>query len=259
MVFRKVRVSNTIIFGLNIKFSTNLVNPDFERRHIFLLLLIEIPKMKRFFWFSLLLLMMSVTSFAQPDRIGVGLSFAEAIYFNYGDTGNPGINIRTWVSLDKRRIMFLVPSITAYKPHVSNPGTSSFEPTAYRFHGDLDFQFRIFNDKTLTVIGLAGVNYTQLISKIVLNISMTDPPLDDAKFGIGPNIGAGLEMRMSSFWDFNVNAKYAFPGIVFNDPATIPIEDPTAKPKFISSPLSALVIEVQAVYYFRGRGKGYRR
>ncbi len=216
--------------------------------------------MKRFFWISALLLTMSVTLFAQPDRIGVGLSFAQAIYFNYGDTGNPGINVRTWVPLDKRRTMFIVPSITAYKPHVSNPGTSSFEPTLYLFHGDLDFQYRIFKEKTLTVVGLAGVNYTHLISKIELMIpDMVDPPVDDAAYGIGPNIGAGLEMRMSSFWDFNVSAKYAFPGIVFNDPATIPIEDPTAKPKFISSPLSALVIEVQAVYYFSSRGKGYRR
>jgi len=258
MVFGKVRVSNTIIFKLNIKFRSILVNHDFEGRHIFLLLLIEMFKMKRFFWISVVLIMMSATSFAQPDRIGIGLSFSELIRFNKGDTGNPGINIKTWVPLDRRRTMFIVPSLTVYNPHAEKPN-SSYYTTTYLLHGDLDFQYRIYNERTLTVIGFAGVNYTHIISKIELLISMLDPPTEDATFGIGPNIGAGLEMRMSSFWDFNVNAKYAFPGIAFNDPASVPLTDPITKPKFIYSPLSALVIEVQAVYYFSGRGKGYGR
>lgn len=215
--------------------------------------------MKTIFSISLILLLMSISSAAQPERIGVGLSFAEKIRFDYGDTGNPGVNIKTWIYLDKRRTMFLVPSITAYNPHTMKPGnTSSFTTTTYLFHADADFQYKVFNEKTLSLIAFAGVNYTQFISTVNLLISMTDPPQDKSDFAIGPNIGAGLEMRMSDYWDFNVSAKYAFPGLIWKAPETESIFDEN-KPKLLSSPYTALVIQVHAVYYFKGRGKGYRR
>lgn len=213
--------------------------------------------MKKIISISIVLLLISISAAAQPDRMGVGLSFAQKIRFNQGDTGNPGLNVKTWINLDKRRIMSLVPSITAYSPHTVKPNSSYFT-TTYLFHADFDFQYRIFKEKTLTVVGMAGVNYSHLISTVTMLISLPDPPLGDAIFGVGPNIGAGLEMRMSDNWDFNVSAKYAFPGLIVRAPGTISIFDEN-KPKLLSSPLTALVIQVHAVYYFKGRGKGYRR
>ncbi len=215
--------------------------------------------MKKIIFISIAFLMISASALAQLDRIGVGLSFSEKIVYNLiAKTGNPGINVRTWIALDKRKTMFIVPSVTAYNPHTVKPN-SSFFTTTYLFHGDIDFQYRIFNEKTLTVVGFAGVNYTYLNYNVELLIaSMVDPPVSGATFGFGPNLGAGLEMKMTSFWDFHVNAKYAWPGLVLNAPESESIWDET-KPKFLSSPLTALVIEVQAVYYFHGRGKGYRR
>lgn len=212
--------------------------------------------MKRFISISIILFLMSNAAIAQPDRIGAGLTFAQKIWFNGADTGNPGLNIKTWIKLDKRKTMFLVPSISAYNSHLKTY-TTNFT-TNYLFQADLDFQYRVFTEKTLSVIALAGVNATYLYSAVEARISVLVPKENDAIFGFGPNIGAGLEMRMASSWDFNVTGKYAFPGLELNAPGTISIWD-ESKPKLLSSPLTALVIQVQAVYYFKGRGKGWRR
>lgn len=219
--------------------------------------------MKRIISICIVLLLMSISAAAQPERIGVGLSFAEKIDFNYntGVTGNPGLNVKTWINLDKRQTMSIVPSITAYNPHTKTPNTSAYFTKTYLFHGDLDFQYRIFRENTLTVVGMAGLNYSHIITDVIVSEQITGAtnlPQDSATFGIGPNIGAGLEMRMGSQWDFNVSAKYAFPGLIANAPGTQSVfnED---KPKLLSSPLTALVIQVHAVYYFKGRNKGFRR
>ncbi len=213
--------------------------------------------MKRIIFIYIALMLISISATAQPDRVAAGLSFAQKIRFNSGDTGNPGLNLKTWINLDRRKTMFVTPSITVYNPHSVKPNSSYFT-TTYLFHGDVDFQYRIFNEKTLTIVGLAGVNYSHLISTVTMLVSLPDPPQGDATFGVGPNIGAGLEMRMASQWDFNVTAKYAFPGLIVNAPGTESIFDEN-KPKLLSSPLTALVIQVHAVYYFKGRNKGFRR
>lgn len=213
--------------------------------------------MKRIVIACIVFLLAAVTAGAQPDRIGAGLSFAQKIRFNQGDTGNPGLNLKTWIDLDKRKNMNIVPSITVYNPHSVKPN-SSYYTTTYLFHGDLDFQYRFFKEKTLSVVGTAGVNYTHLISTVTMLISLPDPPQGDATFAFGPSIGGGLEMRMASHWDFNVGAKYIFPGLVYKAPGTVSIFDEN-QPKLLSSPLTALVIEVTAVYYFWDRGRGYRR
>lgn len=216
--------------------------------------------MKRIISICIILLTLSITTSAQVDRVAVGLSFAEKIRFNnIGDTGNPGINLKTWIDLDRRKTMSIVPSLTAFRPHTMSPGnTSSYQVTTYLFHGDIDFQYRVFTEKTLSVVAMAGVNYSQFFSTVDLFISMTDPPTGDSDFGIGPNIGAGLEMRMGDLWDFNVGAKYAFPGLIVHAPGTVSIFNEN-KTKLLSSPYTALVIHVQAVYYFKTRRKGYRR
>lgn len=212
--------------------------------------------MKRIFSISIIFFLMSVAAIAQPDRIGGGLAFSPKIRFNLGDTGNPGLTLRTWIKLDKRKTMFIVPSITAYNPHTITH-TSNFT-TNYLFHGDLDFQYRFYNEGTLAIYALTGANYTYLYSAIEMRIPATNPPVNASLYGLGPNIGAGLEMRMSSFVDFNVSAKYTFPGLKVKVPGTISIWN-EENPRLLSSPLTALVIQVQAVYYFKGRGKGWRR
>lgn len=213
--------------------------------------------MKRYIAFLIIFFLMSAVASAQPDRIGVGLTFAEKIRFNTGDTGNPGLNVKTWLKLDKRRTMFIVPSISAYKPHTITH-TTNFT-TNYLFHADVDFQYSFFTEGTISVMAFTGVNYTHLYSAIELRISgATNVPENDALSGFGPNLGAGLEMRMASSWDFNVSAKYAWPGLQINAPNTVSIWDEN-KPRLLSSPLTALVIQAQAVYYFKGRGKGWRR
>ncbi len=239
-----------------------LAGIGFDSWLIFLNLFIELPFMKRLISISIVLFIMSAVAFAQPDRIGVGLTFAQKIRFNGGDTGNPGINAKAWFKLDKRKTMFIVPSISAFKPHQTTH-TTNFA-TSYLFHADVDFQYRFFNEKTLAVYAFTGLNYTHLYSAIEMRIGgMTDPPVNDALFGFGPNIGAGLEMRMASSWDFIVTAKYAFPDLRIKDPASISLlelsNNPDATPKLLWSPLTALVIQVQAVYYLKDRGKGWRR
>lgn len=122
----------------------------------------------------------------------------------------------------------------------------------------LIFSIGFLMRKTLAIYALAGVNYTFLYSAVNLRDNFTIPRENASIYGLGPNIGGGLEMRMASNWDFNVSVKYAFPGLEYKVPGTISIWDET-KPQFLSSTLTALVIQVQAVYYFKSRGKGWRR
>lgn len=238
-----------------------LMGVGFDSRLFFLNLFYELPCMKRLISISIVLFLLSTAVFAQPDRIGVGLTFAQKIRFNGGDTGNPGLNVKSWFKLDKRKTMFIVPSISAYRPHQTTH-TANFA-TSYLFHADVDFQYRFFNERTLAAYAFAGVNYTHLYSSIEMRISIPIPLENDALFGFGPNIGAGLEMRMASSWDFNLSAKYAFPRLRIKDPDSISAlelsNNPDATPKLLWSPLTALVIQVQAVYYFKDRGKGWRR
>lgn len=208
--------------------------------------------MKKVLFIILSVLLLSNPVFAQPERIGAGLSFATKKRFNGGDTGNPGLNVRTWIPVDKRKNIHVMPSVTAFNPLKTRPNPA-WIVTTYMFHADLDVQYKFFQEKTLKVVGLAGLNYTHIISKneLLISVPPSSAPVDSTIFGIGPTIGAGLEMRMSPFVDFILSGRYSFTGLRSGDPAY--------NEGVLVAPLSAPVIQLHAVYYFTSRGRGYSR
>jgi hypothetical protein len=207
---------------------------------------------KKLFLISLTIFLLSNAVLAQPERVGAGLSFASKDTFNNGFTGNPGLNIRTWIALDKGKKLHFVPSITAYKPLVTTV-RPAWQATTYMLHGDIDFQYRVYQENTLSLAILAGLNITHIISK-----NSGDPTLlinynavDASRTAYGPTIGASLEMRMSAFWDFILSTRYSFTGIRPGDPV--------AEERFLVAPFATPVIQVHGVYYFGSRGRGYSR
>ena len=179
-------------------------------------------------------LLINVNCDAQIQRIGAGFSFASGTIFNYGETGNPGLTLKTWVTLDKRGAFHIVPSISAYNRYRLETGYSIL--TNYMFHGDLNAQYAVFQEGTVRAIVFGGGNFTYLTSAYEQLVAIGDQTItDDSDYAIGGNLGAGLELRMASKWDFNVSGKYIF----------------SKYPQF--------VISVEAVYYFKGRRRAYRR
>ena len=205
--------------------------------------------MKRLLLILVPVLLFTTTLAAQPERIGAGLTFATKMRFNNGDTGNPGVNIKTWIPLSKKLIFHLTPSVTLFNPLVVNHTTHL--TTNYMFYGDLDLQYLFFHEKTMKLVALGGINYTHIISRIEEVITLPDLPADSAVSGLGPSIGAAMEMRMSPHWDFIVSGRYSFAGLRLGDD--------TAGEKFITAPLSAPILQVHAVFYFTSRGRGYSR
>ncbi len=186
-------------------------------------------------------LLLLVVFFIQPDhlqaqihRVGGGLSFASGTEFNYGETGNPGITIKTWLALDKRSTLSIVPSITAYNRYRLETGYSIL--TNYMFQGDLDIQYAFFEEGTVRAVAFGGGNFTYLMSYFEpLVITGNETITDQTGYGVGANLGAGLELRMAPKWDFNVSGKYLF------------------------SKYEQFIISVQGVYYFHSRRRAYRR
>lgn len=201
--------------------------------------------MKKLLFIGVFLMLLTVTLMAQPEKIGAGLTFATKRRINdVGDTGNPGLNIRTWIPIDKRRTFYVVPSATVFRPlEISK---SHFISTTYMLHGDLELQYTIFSDKTLKLITAAGMNYTHIISRIEPLLEVPDLPQDSTFAGFGPVIGAALEMRMSPYWDFIVSGKYSFAGLRMGETSL--------GERAVVAPLSAPIIQVHAVYYFISRG-----
>lgn len=200
--------------------------------------------MKKLLFIGVSLMLLTVTVTAQPEKIGAGLTFATKKRFNGGDTGNPGLNIRTWIPINQKRTFYVVPSATVFKPlEISR---SHLISTTYMFHGDLELQYTLFSDKTLKLIAATGMNYTHIISKIEPLISVPDMPQDSTVAGFGPVIGAALEMRMSPYWDFIVSGKYSFAGLSMGENSD--------GGNALVAPLSAPIIQVHAVYYFFSRG-----
>ena len=183
---------------------------------------------------SFVLLMSSgVLLFAQPDRIGAGLSFSNVLDFNTGETSNPGFLIKTWIAIDKKKKMHIVPTITAYNRYKYESGVDIL--TNYMFQGDIDIQYAVFQEKTVKVIAFAGGNYTYLYSKFeVIPPNAGRDLTDDSDGAFGGNLGAALELRMSDHWDFVVSGKYKL----------------STYPQF--------VISVNAAYFFMTRGRQYR-
>lgn len=171
---------------------------------------------------------------AQIYRVGGGLSFATGVDFNYGETGNPGITLKTWWALDKRSTLHVVPSVSVYNRYRLETGYSIL--TNYMFHGDLNLQYSFFQEGTVRAVVFGGGNFTYLASFFEPIIVTGNESITDATdYAAGGNLGAGLELRMAPRWDFNVTGKYIF------------------------STYSQFVISVEAVYYFKSRWRAYRR
>jgi hypothetical protein len=194
----------------------------------------------RFISIVIILAINSLTSMpcsAQVYRIGAGLCFASGTDFNSIVTGNPGVKLKTWIALDKRSTIHIVPTISAFNRNTLDAGF--FSLTNYMFQGDLDGQYTVLKEGTVKVVAMGGANFTYLRS----DVEATDPkypipdhaPGDATDYAIGGNLGAGLELRMASQWDMNVSVKY------------------------IISKYSQFIISVEGVYYFKSRRKAYRR
>jgi hypothetical protein len=171
---------------------------------------------------------------AQIGRIGAGFAFSSGTDFNYGETGNPGIVVKTWVNLNKAHTLQLTPSVTAFNRYKLETGYSIL--TNYMFHGDLDMQFTVFREGNVKAVAFAGGNIMYLTSDFEPVVVTGNETITDATdLAIGANLGAALELRMASKWDFYISGKYLY------------------------SSYSQFVISVQGVFYFKGRRRAYRR
>ncbi|MCP4310349.1 MAG: hypothetical protein GY790_03720 [Bacteroidetes bacterium] len=174
---------------------------------------------------------------AQIYRMGAGLCFASGFQYNSTEMGNPGLKVKTWIALDPKSTIHIVPTITAFNRNILDAG--NFSLTNYMFMGDLDGQYMVLKEGTLKIVVFAGGNLTYLNSVV----AQTDPkypipdyaPDNENVFAVGGNLGAGLELRMGSRWDMNISTKY------------------------ILSKYSQFIISVEGVYYFKSRRRAYRR
>jgi hypothetical protein len=183
---------------------------------------------------AVLLLAGCLSSYSQIHRIGGGLTFSSGADFNYGETGNPGIVLKTWLALNKASTMHIVPSVTAYNRYKFETGYSIL--TNLMFQGDLNFQYTIFHEGTVAAVAFGGANVTYLHSDFEPLIVTGNETITDASdLVMGANLGAGLELRMAPKWDFNITGKYLF------------------------SNYSQFIISVQGVYYFKSRRRSYGR
>lgn len=203
--------------------------------------------MRRILFLSAVALLVSTYLYAQPERIGAGLTFATKRRFGQSDTGNPGLNIKTWIALDKRMTFHLAPSLTAFNPLTINHTTHL--STSNMFHADLDAQYRVYQDRTLKVIVQAGFHMTYISSKNEMLISLPEPIEDIRTMRYGPAGGAALEMRMSSRFDFILSGKYVYDGFAIASIGDTRELDPSHYP----------IIQIHGVYYFVDRGRGYSK
>ena len=181
-----------------------------------------------------LALVSRINGFAQVNRIGAGLTFSTPVDFNYGETGNPGLTLKTWITMNKASTFHVVPSVTGYYPYKVETGIYTL--TNLMFHGDLDFQYTIFHEGNVKAVAFAGGNVAYLNSAYEpIVITGNETITDTTDFAIGGNLGGALELRMGSKWDFYISGKYVF------------------------SKYSQFVISVHGVYYFKSRRRSYRR
>jgi hypothetical protein len=179
-------------------------------------------------------LLAGLNSSAQVHRIGAGFSFSSGADFNYGETGNPGLFVKTWLAVNKASTLHVVPSITAYNRYKLSTGYSVL--TNNMFMGDVNFQYTFFKEGTVAAVAFGGGNVTYLISDYEPLIVTGNSSIEDkSEFALGANLGAGLELRMAAKWDFNISGKYLF------------------------SKYSQFIISVQGVYYFKSRRRAYKR
>jgi len=181
-----------------------------------------------------LVLISSSDGMGQVHRIGGGFSFSSGADFNSGETGNPGIVVKTWLALNKASTFHIVPSVAAYNRYRAETGYSIL--TNYMFQGDLDLQYTLFQEGTVKGVAFAGGDVTYLTSNFEPVVVTGNETITDATdFALGGNLGAALELRMAPKWDFNLSGKYLF------------------------SKYKQFIISVQGVYYFKSRRMAYRR
>jgi hypothetical protein len=195
-------------------------------------------RIPRFFRISFILVALFLLNYSnaygQISRIGAGFAFASPVDFNYGETGNPGIVLKTWVILNKAHTLQLTPSLTAFNRYRMETGYSIL--TNYMFHGDLDMQYTVFQEGNVKLAPFVGGNVTYLTSDFEPIVETGNETITDTTdLAPGGNLGAALELRMSPNWDFFISGKYTF------------------------SKYSQFVISVQGVYYFKSRRRAYRR
>ena len=174
---------------------------------------------------------------AQVYRAGAGLCFASGFRFNSSEIGNPGVKVKTWVALDRRSTIHIVPTLSVFNRNLLDAGMYTL--TNYMFMGDLDAQFMVYSENTLKVVVFGGGNFT-FLNSVVAQADEKYPvpdyaPGSDQDYAFGGNLGAGLELRLGRQWDMNVSSKY------------------------ILSKYSQFLISVEGVYYFKSRRKAYRR
>ena len=173
-------------------------------------------------------------SYGQISKIGAGFAFSSGADFNSGETGNPGVVLKTWLTLNKAHTLQLSPSVAAFNRYRRETGYSIL--TNYMFHGDLDLQYTVFQEGTVKLAAFAGGNLLYLTSDFEpVVVTGNETISDSTAFAIGGNLGGALELRMSPKWDFFISGKYTF------------------------SEYSQFVITVQGVYYFKSRRRAYRR
>jgi hypothetical protein len=181
-----------------------------------------------------LVMWLCLSGFGQIHRIGGGFTFSTGTEFNYGETGNPGIVLKTWLALNKASTFHIVPSVTAFNRYKMETGYSIL--TNLMFQGDLDFQYTLFQEGTVKAVAFGGGNATYLTSDFEpIVVTGNETITDQSDFVFGGNLGAGLELRMAPKWDFNISGKYLF------------------------SKYSQFIISVQGVYYFKSRRRSYSR
>ena len=183
---------------------------------------------------SVLLLISCLDATAQIRRVGAGFTFSTPVDFNYGETGNPGIVLKTWIILNKAHTLQISPSVTVFNRYRSETGYSIL--TNYMFHGDLDLQYTVFQEGNVKLAAFAGGNVMYLTSDFEpIIVTGNETITDTTDLALGGNLGAALELRMAPKWDFFISGKYTF------------------------SSYSQFVISVQGVYYFKSRRRSYRR
>ena len=196
---------------------------------------VRIPRPIRIFYVLLALILISAQDGkGQVNRIGAGLTFSSPVDFNYGETGNPGLVLKTWITLNKASTFHIAPSVTGYYPYKVETGYSIL--TNLMFQGDLDFQYAVFHEGNVKLVPFAGGNVTYINSDFEpIVVTGNETITDTTDLAIGGNLGAALELRMGPKWDFFISGKYTF------------------------SRFSQFVISVQGVYYFKSRRRSYRR
>ncbi len=192
--------------------------------------------------FSLMVCVVIITGLgsnlsAQVYRMGAGLCFGSGYQYNSSEMGNPGFKVKTWVALDKRSTIHIVPTITVFNRNLRDAG--SYTISNYMYMGDVDGQFMVFHEGTVKIVVFGGGNVTYLNS-VIAQVDEKYPipeyaPDNQSEVVVGGNLGAGLELRMASQWDMNVSGKY------------------------ILSKYSQFIISIEGVYYFKSRRRAYRR